>query len=159
MLVYVCAAALVSLFSAFLLLVNAPVGDEKPPGVAFSVFLALCCFEFCLGAYMPTVASVKAAWVPEDVRATVYGLFRVPLNLIVVIILLVSLSSATTFLICSCLLAVSLVAAVLARRAAVRRDQMAAAMGGLGGVGAAMATNTKNESTPLVSSNAHSSTC
>ena len=114
MLVYVCAAALVSLFSAFLLLANAPAGDEKPPGVAFSVFLALCCFEFCLGAYMPTVASVKAAWVPEDVRATVYGLFRVPLNLMVVIILLVSLSSATTFLICSSLLAVSLAAALLA---------------------------------------------
>ena len=36
---------------------------------------------------------------PDDLRATVYNLFRVPLNLIVVVINVVSLSSEFTFLV------------------------------------------------------------
>ena len=32
------------------------------------------------------VATLKAAYVPDELRATVYNLFRVPLNLIVVVI-------------------------------------------------------------------------
>ena len=145
-LVAIAFAALLSVLACFLLLVTAPEGDEKPPAIAFAVFLALCAFEWCLGAYMPTIASLKATYVPEDVhkpnrtpnhkratsqprphpmrdrphdlgqvRATIYSIFRVPLNAIVVVVLLVSLTSATTFLLCSALLVVCLAAAVRAR--------------------------------------------
>ena len=35
---------------------------------------------------MATIATLKATFVPDDLRATLYNIFRVPLNLIVVII-------------------------------------------------------------------------
>ena len=145
--------ALAALFTAFILLAGAPAGDEKPPAVAFAVFLALCCFEFSLGAYMPTIASLKANYVPEGIRATVYSLFRVPLNLIVVIILTVSLSSSTTFLLCSCLLAVCLVSAVFALRLVNQREaqQKGAYTGEL-----QMPGRPANEQTPLRSGGASS---
>lgn len=71
---------------------------------------------------MPTIASVKAHWVPEDMRATVYGIFRVPLNLIVVCILMLSFDSSTTFLICSVLLSFSLASAIMASRIIYERE-------------------------------------
>ena len=125
-LVIVCAASLCSFGAAFLMLAGSEPGDKKPPSVAFSVFLACCCFEFCLGAYMPTIASIKARHVPEELRATIYGIFRVPLNLIVVSILMLSLSSATTFLICTALLVCSLVAALASWRIIQREEALAA---------------------------------
>ena len=57
----------------------------SPSGV-FLVFLLLTSFEGGLGGYMAAVATLKAAYVPDELRATVYNLFRVPLNLIVVVI-------------------------------------------------------------------------
>lgn len=51
-------------------------------------------------------------YVPDDIRATVYNLFRVPLNLIVVVLNVVSLSSEFTFLACTCLMAAALAGSV-----------------------------------------------
>lgn len=101
-----------------------------PTSVLFSVFVCFVCLEFCLGAYMPAIAALKAAHVAEDVRATVYNLFRVPLNLVVVLILTVSLDSARTLLLASALFAVALGCAVLVRRTALRRDTTTRDAGG-----------------------------
>lgn len=61
---------------------------------------------------MAAIATLKATFVPDELRATIYNLFRVPLNLIVVVINVVSLSSEFTFLACSCLMAVALAGAL-----------------------------------------------
>ena len=82
----------------------------------FVVFLCLSAFEAGLGGYMAAIATLKAAYVPDDIRATVYNLFRVPLNLIVVVINVVSLSSEFTFLACTCLMSIAVLGAVVIAR-------------------------------------------
>ena len=62
-----------------------------------------------LGGYMAAIATLKATYVPDGLRATIYNIFRVPLNLIVVVINVVSLSSEFTFLACTCLVGIALV--------------------------------------------------
>jgi hypothetical protein len=52
------------------------------------VLTAFCLFEMCVGVYFPAIASQRAKHVPNEVRATIMGIFRVPLNLIVVLTLL-----------------------------------------------------------------------
>lgn len=54
-------------------------------------------FEFCVGVYFPSVGVLKSEIVPEQVRGTVYNLYRVPLNGIVVALLLSNISMATCF--------------------------------------------------------------
>lgn len=44
-------------------------------------------FECCVGVYFPTIGSIRGRYVPDNVRATVMNLFRIPLNIIVVIVL------------------------------------------------------------------------
>ena len=84
-------------------------GDAAPLHATFAVFCAMCVFEGCLGAYFALVGSVKASQVPENMRATVYGTFRVPLNLLVVLIELFVTSSAMAFAVCTVLLLTGLV--------------------------------------------------
>jgi len=79
-------------------------GANLAPGGTFCVFLLLTLFEFTLGGYMATVATIKAQVVPESIRSTIYNFFRVPLNVIVVVLNLVSVSTEFTFLGCSLLL-------------------------------------------------------
>ena len=88
------------------------IGYATTPGGVFFVFLLLACFEAGLGGYMAAIATLKATYVPDDLRATVYNLFRVPLNLIVVLINVISLSSEFTFLACTCLISVALLGAI-----------------------------------------------
>eukprot|EP00405_Crypthecodinium_cohnii_P032762 CAMPEP_0206524792 /NCGR_PEP_ID=MMETSP0324_2-20121206/68373_1 /ASSEMBLY_ACC=CAM_ASM_000836 /TAXON_ID=2866 /ORGANISM="Crypthecodinium cohnii, Strain Seligo" /LENGTH=514 /DNA_ID=CAMNT_0054019383 /DNA_START=77 /DNA_END=1617 /DNA_ORIENTATION=- len=54
-------------------------------------------FEYCVGVYFPTVGELKSDIVPERVRGTVYNIYRVPLNAIVVGLLLSDLSLSTCF--------------------------------------------------------------
>jgi MFS family permease len=49
--------------------------------------LAFFVFEVCCGAFWPSIGVMRSRYVPEEVRATVMNLFRVPLNLIVVFVL------------------------------------------------------------------------
>jgi len=53
-----------------------------------TTFVAFLLFEVCVGMYWPLMWEMKAKVIPEDVRATVLNLFRVPLNLYVVTIML-----------------------------------------------------------------------
>jgi len=42
-------------------------------------------FEAMVGMYFPSVGSLKGKWVEDGVRARVYGILRVPLNVFVVV--------------------------------------------------------------------------
>jgi hypothetical protein len=60
-------------------------------------FLAMNVFEVCVGVYWPMMGILKGAIVPEDKRAAIYNLYRVPLNLIVLFSLLGGLTSTQSF--------------------------------------------------------------
>lgn len=47
-------------------------------------FWCFCVFEICCGIYFPSIAHLKEKIIEDRVRARVYGLMRIPLNLIVV---------------------------------------------------------------------------
>ena len=50
----------------------------------------------------------QATYVPDELRATIYNIIRVPLNIIVVVINVLSLSSEFTFRACTVLMAIAL---------------------------------------------------
>jgi len=57
-------------------------------------------FEFSVGIYFPAMGTMKSSIVPEEKRATIYNLYRIPLNFIVLSSLLTDLSHKTSFGIC-----------------------------------------------------------
>eukprot|EP00931_Biecheleriopsis_adriatica_P033738 TRINITY_DN19563_c0_g1_i1.p1 TRINITY_DN19563_c0_g1~~TRINITY_DN19563_c0_g1_i1.p1 ORF type:complete len:467 (+),score=63.64 TRINITY_DN19563_c0_g1_i1:49-1449(+) len=75
--------------------------------VCFASFLAI---EFCVGWYFPSIGLVKSEVVQERIRGSMYNLFRVPLNAVVIGLLLTHLSVVACFTLCACLLGVSLLA-------------------------------------------------
>ena len=74
-------------------------------------FFAFLIFECCVGMYFPTIGALRGKYIPDEVRATMMNIFRVPFNIIVVIILLyvANLGLYSTFMICSLLLSLSLI--------------------------------------------------
>jgi hypothetical protein len=46
-----------------------------------------CLFEVCCGIYYPLMSSLKGRLIDDNVRASVYGMLRVPLNVFVVLAL------------------------------------------------------------------------
>mmetsp|Transcript_63791 Transcript_63791/g.195058 ORF Transcript_63791/g.195058 Transcript_63791/m.195058 type:complete len:464 (-) Transcript_63791:237-1628(-) len=79
--------------------------------VCFCAFLV---FECLVGVYFPTVGVLKSEVVPERVRGTMYNIYRVPLNAVVLCLLLTNLSLLRCFGVCASLmfLAVLCVAAI-----------------------------------------------
>ena len=65
------------------------------------VFLSFLVFELTVGLYFPTMGTLKSGIVPEKMRSTIYNIYRIPLNVIVLTVLLTDLSISTTFLCCS----------------------------------------------------------
>mmetsp|Transcript_13957 Transcript_13957/g.42093 ORF Transcript_13957/g.42093 Transcript_13957/m.42093 type:complete len:460 (-) Transcript_13957:1680-3059(-) len=64
--------------------------NKDAPGITFNgkvQLLAFCLFEVCVGVFWPSMMTMRAQYVPEDMRATIINLFRVPLNLFVCIVL------------------------------------------------------------------------
>jgi hypothetical protein len=49
--------------------------------------VAFCVFEVVIGLFWPSMMTLRAAYVPEEERATIINIFRIPLNLFVCIIL------------------------------------------------------------------------
>mmetsp|Transcript_130550 Transcript_130550/g.279062 ORF Transcript_130550/g.279062 Transcript_130550/m.279062 type:complete len:497 (-) Transcript_130550:94-1584(-) len=88
---------------------NGMSGHSSLLGVTFGAFLT---FEFCVGAYFPTVGILKSDLVPERVRGTIYNIYRVPLNAVVVGLLLTNISMVSCFNICAMLLTLALLAIV-----------------------------------------------
>merc|ERR1719188_2956778 len=69
------------------------------------IYLGFIVFEFCCGLYFPSVSTIKGQAVPENIRSTVYNLYRVPMNAIVLAVLLTNISMTSVFIICFALLA------------------------------------------------------
>jgi len=67
-------------------------------------FGALNVFEMCVGMYFPIMGTMKGGIVPENVRAAVYNLYRIPLNCIVLFCLLTNLTPTFSFGLCSAML-------------------------------------------------------
>mmetsp|Transcript_155056 Transcript_155056/g.269980 ORF Transcript_155056/g.269980 Transcript_155056/m.269980 type:complete len:482 (-) Transcript_155056:58-1503(-) len=74
----------------------------------YTSFAAFMIFEFCCGLYFPSIGVLKSEIVPEHIRATVYNIYRVPLNGVVVVLLLTNISMVKCFTLCSSLLALAL---------------------------------------------------
>jgi hypothetical protein len=89
------------------LAVPAVTDAHIPSMVAFLVF------EVCVGMYWPCVGTLKSQLVPEENRAAVYTLFRVPLNAIVIGVLLTDMTTFTIFKVCTALLLLATGAALM----------------------------------------------
>jgi MFS family permease len=48
------------------------------------VFWSFCLLEVCVGAYFPSMASLKGRLIQDGSRGRVYGILRLPLNLFVI---------------------------------------------------------------------------
>ncbi|KAF5837658.1 hypothetical protein DUNSADRAFT_4091 [Dunaliella salina] len=49
--------------------------------------LAFCVFELMVGIFWPSMMTMRASYVPEELRSTIINCFRIPLNLFVCVIL------------------------------------------------------------------------
>lgn len=87
-------------FLSFLVLVLA----SKQQGMLSASYGAFLLFEFCVGVYFPTIGMAKSSVVPESTRTTIYNLYRVPLNAVVIALLLGNFSLVKCFSICAVLL-------------------------------------------------------
>ena len=74
-------------------------------------FVAFLVFEACVGLYFPMMGTLKGDIVPEDMRATIYNIYRLPLNVIVLMPLLLNFSISTTFKVTTSILAVAVASA------------------------------------------------
>ena len=74
-------------------------------------FVAFLAFEACVGLYFPMMGTLKGEIVPEDMRSTIYNLYRLPLNVVVLMPLLMNFSISTTFAVTTSILAVAVASA------------------------------------------------
>ena len=70
-------------------------------------FYGFTLFEVCVGVYFPAMGTLKSTVVPEEMRSTIYNIYRIPLNAIVLAVLLSGTGVTTTLSICSFLLFVA----------------------------------------------------
>ena len=88
--------SLVFAVSALALSISLIFGNE----FQYFGFLA---FEVCVGLYYPAMGTLKGETIPDSHRATVYNIFRMPLNAFVILILTANFSQRSTFFMCSLL--------------------------------------------------------
>ncbi|KAK1836665.1 hypothetical protein QBC39DRAFT_271735 [Podospora conica] len=77
------------------------------PASEQSAFWVFCAFEAAVGMYFPSMGYMKGRLVDDGVRAQVYGMLRVPLNVFVVVSLMLTGNGAGfegVFFVCSSLL-------------------------------------------------------
>ncbi|KAL7277129.1 hypothetical protein ACG7TL_008974 [Trametes sanguinea] len=75
-------------------------------------FWAFCAFEACVGVYYPVQGMLRGKLVPDEHRATLSSLFRVPLNAFVVVSLMTGVASARHFVLSACAILLVLTASV-----------------------------------------------
>ena len=63
--------------------------------------------------YWPSIGTLKSRVVPEESRATIYNLYRLPLNVIVLMPLLMNFSISTTFAVTTSILGVAVASAFI----------------------------------------------
>ena len=88
----------VMLFAASSLLVVAGSFNSTLTTINFNIF------EMCVGVYFPMMGTLKSEFVPEKQRVTIYNIFRIPLNMIVLSTLLTSSTPKRSFIGCSTIL-------------------------------------------------------
>lgn len=70
-------------------------------------YVSFLCFEAAIGAYFPTIASLRGEIIPEDCRASVMTWFRLPLNIITCLVLLATniftIDKSIMFMLCGLL--------------------------------------------------------
>ena len=49
--------------------------------------MAFFAFEACCGVYWPAMGTMRSRYIPEEVRATIMAVFRLPLNVLVTLVL------------------------------------------------------------------------
>jgi len=62
-----------------------------------TLYSGMLIFEMCVGMYFPVMGTMKGTIVPEDKRAAIYNLYRIPLNCIVLFSLLTDLTPNISF--------------------------------------------------------------
>mmetsp|Transcript_20791 Transcript_20791/g.49369 ORF Transcript_20791/g.49369 Transcript_20791/m.49369 type:complete len:491 (-) Transcript_20791:239-1711(-) len=72
-------------------------------------FLGMNIFEMTVGMYFPVMGTMKGGIVPEDKRAAIYNLYRIPLNFIVLFSLLTDLTPRFSFMLNATMLATATV--------------------------------------------------
>ena len=81
--------------------------DGRESSANTTAYIAMLCYEFCIGAYFPSFGVIKGTLVPENQRAAIYNVFRLPLNLIVLLYLVGDFSIDHSFKICGFLLLIA----------------------------------------------------
>merc|ERR1719429_877602 len=79
-------------------------------------FFAFLAFETCVGLYFPMIGTLKGDIVPEDMRSTIYNIYRLPLNVAVLLPLLMNFSITTTFMVTTAILMNAAVCAFILSR-------------------------------------------
>eukprot|EP00401_Gymnodinium_catenatum_P016414 CAMPEP_0117535728 /NCGR_PEP_ID=MMETSP0784-20121206/41084_1 /TAXON_ID=39447 /ORGANISM="" /LENGTH=515 /DNA_ID=CAMNT_0005332263 /DNA_START=102 /DNA_END=1649 /DNA_ORIENTATION=- len=74
------------------------------------IFLGFLLFEACVGFYFPAMGMLKSQEVPEEARAGMYSLYRIPLNAVVISLLLTDMELGPSFGVCAFFLAVAVAA-------------------------------------------------
>jgi MFS family permease len=74
-------------------------------------FVAFITFEACVGLYFPMIGTLKGDIVPEDMRSTIYNIYRLPLNVVVLLPLTMNFSISTTFTVTTSILGVAILSA------------------------------------------------
>ena len=72
-----------------------------------TAFIGMNLFEICVGMYFPIMGTMKGGIVPEDKRAAIYNVFRIPLNFIVLFSLLTDLKPSFSFALNATMLAIA----------------------------------------------------
>jgi len=70
-------------------------------------FVGMLFFEMCVGMYFPIMGTMKGGIVPENKRAAIYNLYRIPLNFIVLFSLLNDLTASFSFMLNATMLAIA----------------------------------------------------
>lgn len=77
-----------------------PVMTKDP----FLIMMCFCGFEFCVGIFWPSIMKMRSKYLPEEGRATIMNIFRIPLNALVCLVLANQgkLTVMQDFMICAC---------------------------------------------------------
>eukprot|EP01134_Creolimax_fragrantissima_P000013 CFRG0013T1 len=101
---------LVPVIAPFLLGNNTPIGATNGMNTSgFAQLIAFCVFEVCVGMFWPSFMQMRSRYVPEEHRATIINIFRIPLNLFVCTILynVDSFETTSLFMMCGVFLAIA----------------------------------------------------
>lgn len=86
-----------SAFSCIAMAVPFSIQSNGRSGALTVQYAGMLLYEFCIGAYYPAMGTVKGTIVPEDQRAAIYNVFRLPLNLLVLLYLVGDFDTAASF--------------------------------------------------------------